>query len=122
MKIRRRAQSGFTMLEVVMTTFLVVIGMLVVTTSFIAISKSHKYSERMDTAASLARLEMEKVRNKAYANVTNETGHYNEYPDHPDFRHEIVVADRGTAKQVTLKIYFEHDRRHADLTTYVANL
>jgi hypothetical protein len=122
MKRRGRIQAGFSMLEILMTTFLVMIGMLVVTTSFVAIAKSHKYSERMDVAASIARLEMEKVRNRSYANVINEIGAYREYPEHPDYRHEIAINDLGTAKEVTLRIYFEHDRRRAEVKTYVTNL
>jgi Tfp pilus assembly protein PilV len=122
MKIRRRRQAGFSMLEILMTTFLIMIGLLVVMTSFVAIAKSHKYSERMDVAASLARLEMEKLRNRSYDNIRSETGAYHEYPEHPDYRHEIEVTDRATAKEVTLRILFENDRRRAELKTYVTNM
>jgi Tfp pilus assembly protein PilV len=122
MRKTNRGQGGFSMLEIMVTVFLVTMGLLVVMTSFVAIAKSQRYSERMDIAASLARLEMERIRNRTYANVQSETGAYSEYPEHPDFRHEAAVTDLGTAKKVVLRIYFEHDRRRAELVTYVSNL
>jgi type II secretory pathway pseudopilin PulG len=122
MKRKSHKQGGFSMLEIIVTIFLVTLGLLVVMTSFVAISKAHRYSERMDTAASLARLEMERYRNRTYANIHSEVGAYSEYPEHPDYRHEAAVTDLGTAKQITLRIYFENDRRRTEVITYVSNL
>ena len=122
MRAIRRRQAGISMLEILITTFIVVIGLLVVMTSFVAIAKSHRYSERMDIAMSLARLEMERVRNIPYANVQSEIGPYAEYPQHPDYRHEVTVTDFGTIKEVVLHVYFENDRRQAEVRTYVTNL
>jgi Tfp pilus assembly protein PilV len=121
-RIRCRRQGGFSLLEVMVTMFLVMIGLLVVMSSFVAIAKSTKYSARMDVANTLARLEMEKVRNLPFANIQSATGAYSEYPDHPDYRHEVVVQDVGSSRQVTVRIYFENDRRRAELRTYVTNL
>jgi Tfp pilus assembly protein PilV len=122
MKRKSRKQGGFSMLEIIVTVFLVTMGLLVVMTSFVAISKAHHYSERMDTAASLARLEMERMRNRTYATIQSETGAYSEYPEHPDYRHEVAVTDLGSAKRITLRIYFENDRRRTEVVTYVSNL
>jgi Tfp pilus assembly protein PilV len=121
-RIRCRAQGGFSLLEVMVTMFLVMIGLLVVMSSFVAIAKSTKYSERMDVANTLARLEMEKVRNLSFANIQSASGVYSEYPDHPDYRHEVIVEDVGSSRQVIVRIYFENDRRRAELRTYVSNL
>jgi Tfp pilus assembly protein PilV len=122
MKRKSRKQGGFSMLEIIVTIFLVTLGLLVVMTSFVAISKAHRYSERMDTAASLMRLEMERIHNRTYAAIQTEVGAYSEYPEHPDYRHEVAVTDLGSAKRITLRIYFEHDRRRAEAVTYVSNL
>jgi prepilin-type N-terminal cleavage/methylation domain-containing protein len=122
MNRKKRRQRGFSMLEIIVTVFLVTLGLLVVMTSFVAIGKAHRYSERMDVAASLARLEMERIRNQTYANVQSQIGAYTEYPEHPDYRHEVAVADLGNVKQVTLRIYFENDRRRTEVITYVSNL
>jgi len=122
MRRTKRIQSGMGMLEIMITLFLVSLGLLVVMASFVAISKSGRYGERINTATALAQMEMEKVRNQAYANIRSAEGAYNEYPDHPDFRHSLTVTDLGTAKQIVLRIYFEKDRRRAELRTYIANM
>ena len=122
MKRQRHMQSGFSMLEIMVTLFLVTMGLLVVMTSFIAIGKSHRYSERMDVAASLARLEMERIRNQPYANIQSEVGAYYEYAEHPDYRHEVSVTDMGNVKEVVLRVYFEGDRRRTEVRTYMSNL
>ena len=97
MKRKNHKQGGFSMLEIIVTVFLVTMGLLVVMSSFVAIGKAHRYSERMDTAASLARLEMERIRNRTYATIQSEVGAYSEYPEHPDYRHEVAVTDLGSA-------------------------
>ncbi|MFZ5434163.1 MAG: type IV pilus modification PilV family protein [Calditrichota bacterium] len=122
MKSVKRLQAGISMLEVMITMFLVMMGLLVVMTSFVAIAKSNRYSERMDIATSLARLEMERIRNLDYANIQSETGYYYEYPEQPSFRHETTVATIGNTKEITLHIYFENDRRRAELKTYITNM
>ncbi|MBU0507331.1 prepilin-type N-terminal cleavage/methylation domain-containing protein, partial [bacterium] len=55
MKTCKRRQAGISMIEVLITMFLVMVCLLVVMTSFVAVAKSSRYSERMDVAASLAR-------------------------------------------------------------------
>lgn len=122
MQKRRQIQSGISMLEVVVTVFLVTLGLLVVMTSFIAIAKANRHAERMDIATSLARLELEQMRNTQFANIQSETGSYNEYPNHPDYRHELIVNDFGNIKQIVLHVYFENDRRRAEVRTMVANM
>jgi Tfp pilus assembly protein PilV len=121
-KLTVRMQRGMSMMEILVTTFVVVMGLLVVMTSFVAIARSNRYSERMDTANTLIRTEMEKVKNKTYAAIVTETGVYGEYAEYPDFRHETIVVDRTSVKQINIEIYFENDRRRAEAVTYVANM
>ncbi len=118
----KRKQGGFGMLEVLISTFLVILGLLVIMSSMVAMAKSSRYSQRMDVANSLARREMERIRNLTFANIVTETGSYGEYTDYPDFRHQTTVTTQGTVKQVQLKVYFEGDRRRAELITFVANM
>ncbi len=110
------------MMEVLITTFVVVMGLLVVLTSFVAIAKSNRYSERMDEANTLMRMEMERVRNQPYTAILSEAGTFGEYANHPNFRHETIVVDLGNVKQITVDIYFENNRRRAEVVTYVANM
>lgn len=118
----KKKQGGFGMLEVLISSFLVILGLLVIMSSMVAMAKSSRYSQRMDVANSLARREMERVRNLTYANVVTESGTYGEYADHPDFRHVTTVTVVGTVKQVRMQVFFEDDRRRAELMTFVANM
>lgn len=122
MRKRRTCQTGMSMLEVVVTVFLVTLGLLVVMTSFIAIAKANRHAERMDVATSLARFELEQIRNLQFANIQSETGTYSEYPNHPDFRHVTTVTNFGNVKEVVLHVYFEGDRRRAEVRTFIANM
>ena len=122
MKRIRFTQSGVSMLEIVVTILLVTLGLLVVMSSFVAISRSEHFGERMNVATNLARMEMERIRNMTFANIVSANGAYREYADQPDFRHQVVVVDQGTIKKVTVRIYFEKDRRKAEMQTYVSNL
>ena len=102
--------------------FLVVLGVLVVLSSMVAMAKSNRYSERMDIANSLARFEMERMRNIPFANVVSETGAFGEFTQHLDYRHETIVTPVGAVKQVVVRVYFEHNRRRAEMITFVADL
>ena len=117
-------QKGVTLLEVLVTAFVVVVGLVVVMSSFVATAKSNRYSERMDIANTLLQLEMERMRNQAYSNIVSEYGQYSvDYPDHPDFRKEITVTPiGGSVKQIVVDIYFEGDRRRAEAITMVAQM
>jgi Tfp pilus assembly protein PilV len=122
MMCRRKTQSGMSMLEIIMTMFLVMMGLLVVMSSFVAIAKSSRYSERMEVATTLAQREMERVRNLPWANIQTEAGVYGEYSDHLDYRHDITVTDVGAVREVVVRIYFENGRRRCEVRTYVSNL
>jgi hypothetical protein len=102
--------------------FLVGVGMLAVMSAMVATAKANRYSQRIDVANSLIRMEMERVRNLPYAIVANETGDYGEYNDHPLFRHQFYVVDNGDSKEVTLYIYFENDVRSATATTIITDM
>ena len=119
---RRGFQSGFGLLEIVITVFLIVIGLLVIASSYLAIARAQHYSERMDTATIIAAREMERIRNRTWASIASETGPFGEYPEYPEFRHSVEVRKIGSLKEVTLRVYFENNQRRTEMMTYVANL
>ena len=122
MKAIRKARAGFSLLEVMISMSLVMIGLLVVLSSMVAMAKSNRFSQRMDIANTIARHEMEHVRSKQFSQVVSETGSYGEYVTHPDYRHQTVVTMVGSVKRVTVDVYFEGGRRRTEMVTYVANL
>jgi len=122
MKRIRNKRAGFSLLEILITMFLVMLGLLVVLSSMVAMAKSNRYSQRMDIANSLARHEMERVRNMDFDAIAAESGAYGEYDQHPEYRHETLVTTTGNVKQVTVRVFFERDRRRAEILTFVADL
>jgi prepilin-type N-terminal cleavage/methylation domain-containing protein len=124
MKVKRSMQRGVSLLEVMVTAFVVAVGLVVVMSSFVATAKSNRYSERMDIANTLLQLEMERTRNQPYSAIESEYGEYeSDYADHPDYRKEIIVTQfGGSVKQIVVNIYFEKDRRRAQALTMIAQL
>jgi Tfp pilus assembly protein PilV len=122
LKTSRNPKSGFSLIEVLVTMFLVMLGLLVVLSSMVAMAKSNRYSQRMDIASNLARAEMEQIRNTDFDAIVSESGVYGEYPQHTDYRHVTTVVPNGTVKEVTVQVFFENDRRRAEIITFVADL
>ncbi|MBI5059422.1 hypothetical protein HZB60_06540 [candidate division KSB1 bacterium] len=122
MRRQTRAQSGISMLEVMVTMFLIMIGLLVVMSAMVATAKSSRYSQRMETANSLLRMEMERVKNMDWPDIASETAAYGEFADHPDFRHTLSVTEDGRIKRIELTILFEQDRRSAVAITSISDM
>ena len=122
MKAKKKSRAGFGLLEIMITISLVLLGLLVVWSSMVAMAKSNRYSERMDVANTIARHEMEHVRNMRFDHISSETGSYGEYATHPDYRHQTIVSSVGELKEVSVRVLFENDRRQFEILTFVANL
>lgn len=124
----RKCQAGVTLLEVMVTIMIVTGGLVVVMASFVGIAKSNRYVEKMETANNLLRLELETVRNIAFADIVSGESSYSgggvagAYSDQPDYRRNIVVADLGNVKRVTVQILFDGDKHLAEATTMVTQL
>jgi len=115
-----RKDSGLGLLEVAITVFLVMIGLLVVVSSYAAISRNHNYNNRMQVAVTLATKEMAKIRQTPFVEVKADSGAYLEYCDYPDYRHQVAVTNLGSVKEVRLRVYFENDKRFTELRTYLS--
>jgi len=122
-RIARKWQAGVSLLEVLVTVFIVTGGLVVVMSSFVGIAKTNRYVEKMEMANNLLRLELETVRNNQYANILSaESSYGSSYDDQPDYRRRVVVADLGNIKRVTVQILFDGDKHLAQATTMVAQL
>lgn len=118
-----KLQSGVSLLEVLVTIMIVTGGLLVVMSSFVGIAKSNRYVEKMETANSLLRLELETVRNVPFASIVSASSGYGEaYNDQWEFRRNVIVADIGSVKRVTVQILFDNDKHLAEATTMVTQL
>ena len=119
---RRRKNTGFTLIEIIMTTLILVLGFLIIASSYMAMARANRYSERQDTAINLASRVMEDLRNTRFDQIVSEESGYGEYTDFPDYRHQTEVIDVGQVKQVTVLIFFDNDRRNISLVSLFANI
>ncbi|MBU1706429.1 prepilin-type N-terminal cleavage/methylation domain-containing protein [bacterium] len=119
---RRRKERGMTLLEVLLATFVLVVGFLIIITSFVAMARANRYSEKQDVAVQLASRVMEDVRNQRFADIQSDEGNYYEYYDFPDFRHRTDVVTVGQVKEVIVEIFFDNDRKRVRLVSYCANM
>lgn len=117
---RRRRDGGFSLMEILMATVILMLGFLIVASSFIAMARANRYSEKHDTAVNLASRVMEDLRNTRFVQIENEQGDYGEYPDFPNYRHETEVILLGQAKQVIVRIFFDKNRRQVSLVSFFA--
>jgi len=119
---RRRKERGMTLLEVLVATVVLVVGFLIIISSFVAMARANRYSERQDIAIQLASRVMEDMRNQKFADIQSEEGSYNEYYGFPEFRHKTEVVTVGQVKEVIVEIYFDNDRKRVKLVSYCANM
>lgn len=122
-RIAWKLQAGVSLLEVLVTIMIVTGGLLVVMSSFVGIAKSNRYVDKMETANSLLRLELETVRNVPFASIVSGSSDYGEaYSDQWEFRRNFIVTDIGNVKRVTVQILFDDDKHMAEATTMVTQL
>lgn len=119
---RWRKDRGFTLIEIVMTTLILVVGFLIIATSYVAMARANRYSERQDTAINLASRVMEDLRNTRFNQIVTSEGAYGEYTEFPDYRHQTEVIDVGQVKRVTVRVFFNDDQRQVMLVSFFANI
>ena len=119
---RRRNDGGMTIVEVLVATVILMIGFLIIVTSFVAMARANRYSEKQDKAVQLASRVMEDLRNTNFSDITNEEGYYDEFAEFPNFRHRTEVQPVGQVKKVSVSIFFDNDRKRVSLVSYFADM
>ena len=76
---RRRKERGMTLLEVLLAAVVLVAGFLIIITSFVAMARANRYSEKQDIAVQLASRVMEDVRNQKFNAIQTEQSDYNQF-------------------------------------------
>ncbi|MBM3325284.1 MAG: prepilin-type N-terminal cleavage/methylation domain-containing protein, partial [Calditrichaeota bacterium] len=76
---RRRKDQGISLIEVLIATVILLLGLLIVASSFLAMARANRYSEKQDKAVQLASRVMEDLRARKYPQIQDEEGSYGEY-------------------------------------------
>ena len=114
---------GFTLLEVLLAVLLVAVGFVALSQAFSLGLFASGNNESLLVGTHLAQEKMEEIRNKSYANVTNETR--TAVSGFSAFDREVVVSTpSANLKQVNVSVYWlnKDDELNTSLVTYVSNI
>lgn len=115
--------KGFTLLEVLITILLMVIGSVFLLQALTTGLFAGGENETELVAISLAQEKMEELRNKSYSNIANETKAV--VSGYPAFQREVVVAiPQASLKQVSVNVYWftKADELNVSLVTYESDI
>lgn len=102
----RRKQEGFTLTEVMVSVFLLTVGLFSAGSTMLAVHRSHQLSGTLMTATNLAQSRMEDLKAATYDAVAGLTENYGEITDHPSYRRVTTVTPNAddTLKSVTVTV------------------
>ena len=72
---RRGGDGGFTLIEIMIAMFILVTALLGIISTTVMVIKSNSFSKTMTTATTLAKDQMEVLKNTKYANLTRGVGY-----------------------------------------------
>ena len=104
----REGDNGFTLIEVLIATVILSLGLLGIASLTIGIINGNKFSNDLTTATTLTQDKMEDIRGLAYSSVAAETKAECSSP-YDAYKREVRVADGSPAtgmKTVTVKVYW----------------
>ncbi len=114
---------GFTLLEVLLTIILMVIGSVLLLQALATGIFVGGENETELVATNLAQEKTEELRNKSYPNITNETKDV--VSGYPAFQREVVMTIvQSGLKQVNVNMYWftKADELNVSLVTYVSDI
>ena len=121
-KPRHNKQSGFTLIEVMVTVVLMTMGLLVILGVFLGAAKANSYAKKIDIAQYLAQETLEQYRNTRFIQIQSFEENYGQNVNYPNHRRRVQVTINGTLKVVQVTVLFDADRHQADFRSSFANL
>ena len=121
--LKYRTQSGFTLLEVLLTVVLIVVGFAFISQAIGQSLFAGSENENVLVATFLAQNKMEELRNTSYAGVANQAKVV--VSGYSVFQREVVVTTPQTdLKQVSVNVYWfsKASELNISLVTYVSNI
>jgi type IV pilus assembly protein PilV len=124
-RANRKAEAGFTLLEVLITMVLLAVGILGVGGLAITTVQGNDKSNRLSAATMLAQDKLEQVRTAGYTGAPALAGTegYGAIADNTPFKREVAVADDTPTiwmRTVTVTVWWESDGHSVTLSTIVA--
>ena len=116
--------NGFTLIEVLIATVILSIGLLGTAALITGIIKGNKVSNRITTATTLAQDKIEEIKGSGYAGADAEAG-TESYggADFPLYKRITDVASGNPVagmKKITVTVYWDSDNSQVELQTILA--
>lgn len=99
-----RGNSGFTLIEVLIATLVLVAAIVPLMTAFIHGARWAAESRDLITAVNLAQGKLEELKNRPYVDLKEEESYFDDYPE---YTYRLVVNENGekNLKTITIIIY-----------------
>lgn len=116
---------GFTLIELMIAIFLLVVGLLSMAGLAISVIQGNNFSKQMTTATTLGQERLETKRVMAFANITSATDKYGTIPGNPSFKRVVTVSAKTLPggekyKAITVDTSWAGDSHSVQLKTIVA--
>ncbi len=102
----KKNQKGFTLIEVLVSMFLLTVGVLAASSTLIAVFKGQRYSASLMSATNLAQSRMETVKSTSYDGIASGTEAFGSITGFETFRRVTTVTPNAddTLKTVTVTV------------------
>lgn len=102
----RNKKGGFTLTEIVVSLFLLTVGIMAASSTLMTVYKGLRYSASLMTATNLAQSAMEDIKSQSYSQVQADTKDYGEISGYESFRRVTTVTSNAenTLKTVVVLV------------------
>jgi len=97
-----KQNNGFTLIEIMIAVFILTVTLLAVASVTIMVIKGNSLSKRMTTATTLAKYQMETLKNTPYANIA--TTSYASVTGFPGYERKQAVTISGNQKMIVVDV------------------
>ncbi|MDP3028876.1 MAG: type IV pilus modification protein PilV [Deltaproteobacteria bacterium] len=120
-----RNNKGFTLIEVLIATLVLAIGLLSLATLAGTVIRGNSFSNKMTTATTLAQDKMEEIKGLVYDNAGTAAGteNYGSITNYNSYKRVTTVAANTPGsgmKEVTVTAFWDADTHSVDLKTILA--
>ena len=114
--------EGFTLVEVIVTVVILMLGMVVVLGVFLGAAKASSHAHKVDIAHYLAQETIEQFRNTPFPQIQPFSESYGDIEGFPNYRRVVQMHQIGTLKTVRVFVFFDNDQRNSHLISYYTDI
>lgn len=108
MKLSVKNKDGFSLVESIVATFLLTVGLLSAASVLITVAGHQKLANIFTTATNLAEEKMENLRNTNYLNIDTEDEDFGEILNNTTFSREVIVTPNAGDTLKTIEVTVVH--------------